>query len=97
MLAMDRAPALALKRYVISATTPFIRDDLERLRTDAPAVLRERFPAYEQEYARRGWKMFATIDRVYDNALARNELGYAPTTSLQDGLDATVAWFQESM
>lgn len=38
------------------------------------------------------------IPRTYaDISLARNELGYAPTTSLQDGLDATVAWFQESM
>jgi UDP-glucose 4-epimerase len=63
---------------VISATTPFTRDDLPRLRTDAPAVLRERFAAFEREYERRSWQMFPTIDRVYDNALARNELGWLP-------------------
>jgi UDP-glucose 4-epimerase len=78
LLAMDRAPELGFRRYLISATTPFTRDDLPRLRTDAPAVLRERFATYEREYGRRGWKMFPTIDRVYDNALARNELGWAP-------------------
>ena len=78
LLAMDRARALGFRRYVISATTPFTRDDLPRLRTDAAAVLRERFATYEREYARRGWKMFPTIDRVYDNALARSELGWVP-------------------
>jgi nucleoside-diphosphate-sugar epimerase len=78
MLAMDRAPALGFKRYVISATTPFLADDLARLRSDAATVLRERFPAFEREYARRGWEMFSTIDRVYDSALARSELGWAP-------------------
>lgn len=78
LLAMDRAPELGPRRYVISATTPFTRDDLLRLRTAASDVLRERFPAYEREYERRGWKMFPAIDRVYDNALARRELGWAP-------------------
>jgi UDP-glucose 4-epimerase len=78
LLAMDRAPALRFRRYVISATTPFTRDDVPRLRTDAPAVLRERFATYEREYGHRGWKMFPAIDRVYDNALARRELGWVP-------------------
>ena len=78
LLAMDRARALGFRRYVISATTPFTGDDLPRLRTDAAAVLRERVATYEREYARRGWKMFPTIDRVYDNALARSELGWVP-------------------
>jgi len=78
VLAMEHAPALGLRRYVISATTPLTRGDLPRLRADAPAVLRERFPGYEREYGRRGWKMFATIDRVYDSALARHELGWTP-------------------
>ena len=78
LLAMERAPTLGFRRYIISATTPFTRDDVPRLRTDAPAVLRERFATYEREYKRRRWKMFPAIDRVYDNALARNELGWLP-------------------
>ncbi len=78
LLAMERAPALRLRRYVISATTPFTPADAGRLRADAPSVLRERAPGYEREYARRGWRMFSSIDRVYDNALARRELGWEP-------------------
>lgn len=78
LLAMERAPALGLRRYVISATTPFTPADTARLRADAPSVLGKRVPGYEREYARRGFKMFPSIDRVYDNALARGELGWEP-------------------
>jgi len=78
LLAMEKAPAIGFRKYIISATTPFTRDDLPELRTQAPAVLRRRVPAYEAEYARRGWKMFPGIDRVYINDRARSELGWRP-------------------
>lgn len=77
-LALDRAPALRFGRYVVSATTPFTRDDLAELAVDAPAVVRRRVPAYEAVYAQRGWRMFDAIERVYDNARARRDLGWAP-------------------
>ena len=78
LLAAERAPAIGFGKYILSATTPFRREDLARLRTDAPGVVRERADGWEGEYARRGWRMFPTIDRVYDNALARRELGWRP-------------------
>ncbi|MBV8103824.1 MAG: NAD(P)-dependent oxidoreductase [Hyphomicrobiales bacterium] len=78
LLAAERAPAVGFGKYIVSATTPFRREDLARLRADAPAVVRERAPGWEDEYARRGWRMFASIDRVYDNALARRHLGWRP-------------------
>jgi UDP-glucose 4-epimerase len=33
---------------------------------------------YRQVYAARGWTMFPGIDRVYDNARARRDLGWEP-------------------
>jgi len=78
ILAMERVEALGFGRYIISATTPFTRDDLAELRRDAPAALARRVPEYVGEYARRGWKMFPSIDRVYVNERARNELGWHP-------------------
>jgi UDP-glucose 4-epimerase len=78
LLALERAPALGFGRYIISATTPFRRDDAEELRRAAAAVLARRVPGYEGEYARRGWQMFPGIGRVYDNALARDALGWRP-------------------
>src|ERR671917_2164860 len=41
--ALERAPAIGFGRYIVSAPTPFTRDDLAELRTDAPAVVRRRF------------------------------------------------------
>ena len=53
-------------------------EDCARLSADAPAVVSLRAPGWEEEYARRGWRMFPSIDRVYDNALARRDLGWRP-------------------
>jgi nucleoside-diphosphate-sugar epimerase len=77
-LALEHAQALGFRRYVISATTPFERAHVPLLRTDAPRLVRELFPAYEREYASRGWAMFPSIDRVYVNERARRELGWEP-------------------
>jgi nucleoside-diphosphate-sugar epimerase len=76
--ALERAAAIGFGRYIVSATTPFTPADLAGLRADAPAVVAAHFPEYEALYARRGWAMFASIERVYVNARARDELGWAP-------------------
>ena len=78
LLALDRAPQIGVGRYIISATTPFSRDDLGDLRANAPAVVARCVPEYAAVYARRGWSMFPGIDRVYVNDLARQELGWQP-------------------
>jgi UDP-glucose 4-epimerase len=77
-LAIAKAPALGFGRYIISATTPFAREDLPALREQAPAVVQRLFPDYAEEYARRGWRMFDSLDRVYVNELARHELCWQP-------------------
>jgi UDP-glucose 4-epimerase len=48
------------------------------LRVDAPSIVSLRAPGWEEEYEKRGWRMLPSIDRVYDNALARRELGWRP-------------------
>ena len=78
LLALERVPSIGFARYIISATTPFQPEDVAGLRTNAPDVVRRRVPEYEAEYARRGWRMFPTIDRVYVNDRARRELGWEP-------------------
>jgi UDP-glucose 4-epimerase len=86
-LAVERAPAIGFGRYIISATTPFGPDDLADLRTDAPAVVRRHFPDCEAIYAERGWRMFPSIERVYVNDLARDELGWSPRWNFRYALD----------
>ena len=90
-LALERAQEIGFGKYIVSATTPFTRDDLAELRTDAPAVVRRLFPDYESIYAERGWRMFPAIDRVYDNARAREELGWSPRYDFRHALDRVAA------
>ena len=78
LLALGKAAVFTFGRYIISATTPFTRDDLQELRADAPRVVRRHVPEYADVYARLGWTMFPGIDRVYDNARARLDLGWQP-------------------
>jgi UDP-glucose 4-epimerase len=87
LLAIKRAPAIGFGRYIISTTSPFQRDDLAELRTNAAEVVRRKFPDYEAEYARRGWKMFPSIDRVYVNERAREDLGWKPRYDFRSVLD----------
>jgi UDP-glucose 4-epimerase len=78
LCALERARALGFGRYIISATTPLLPEDAAELRRDAPAVVRRRVPGWEPIYARLGWRMAPSLDRVYDNARARADLGWRP-------------------
>jgi UDP-glucose 4-epimerase len=86
-LALEKAAAIGFGRYIVSATTPFTRDDLQELRTDAPAVVKRRVPRYAEAYARRAWSMFPGIDRVYSNERARTDLGWRPQYDFSRILD----------
>lgn len=78
ILAISKAPELGFDRFIISATTPFTREDLLELRSNAAAVVRRHCPHYETEYARRGWSLPRGLDRVYVNERARKRLGWQP-------------------
>jgi UDP-glucose 4-epimerase len=78
LLALERAPGIGFRRYIVSATTPFTPGDLPALSRNAPEAVRQLFPECEALYAARGWKLFPKIDRVYVNERARAELGWRP-------------------
>lgn len=90
-LALERAADIGFGRYIVSATTPFTRDDLADLRDDAPSVVARLFPDYEAVYAARGWRMFGSIERVYVNQRARHELGWEPRYDFRHALDRLAA------
>lgn len=91
LLAIEKAPSIGFGRYIISATTPFLQEDLFDLRTQAATVVRRRVPDCEAEYARRGWKMFPSIERVYVNDRARAELGWGPKYNFRQILESLKA------
>jgi len=70
-------------KYIISATTPFSREDTQELRYDAPAVVQRYFPRFQEIYDRAKWTMYPGIGRVYDNCRARAELGWTPKFDFQ--------------
>ena len=76
--AIRRAPEIGFGRYIVSATTPFVRDDMAMLRERPSAVVAERFPGFADAYGKRGFEMFASIDRVYVNLRAKADLGWQP-------------------
>ncbi len=78
LAALERAKESRFGRYIVSAPTPFTRDDLAELRADAPSVVLRHFPECEALFAARGWQLFPTIDRVYVSASAMASLGWRP-------------------
>lgn len=69
--------------YIVSAATPFLREDCEELLSDAPAVIARRSPELIEQMAARGWQAPGSIDRVYDACLARRDLGFVPRYTLE--------------
>lgn len=86
-LAISKAISIGFGRFIISSTTPFDRRDATDLGTDAVSVLKKYVPEYVEEYKRRNWKMFQTLDRVYDNRLARDVLGWEPEFTFKNAIN----------
>jgi len=86
VVALDKARELGFDTFIIAAKTPFSRDDCAALIVDAPAVVARYFPRYPELYARLGWTMFASIDRVYDSTKAAARLGFACRTGFRERL-----------
>jgi UDP-glucose 4-epimerase len=76
--AVERASEIGFDRFIISATTPFKPEDLQRLRHDPDAVLDHRVPAWRRLFQSSGWRMLDEIERVYVNQHARTGLGWQP-------------------
>ena len=76
LAALQQAPALGLETFIVSAPPPFVPDEAEELLRDAPAVIARRFPRAAELYARRGWVMPASVERVYDPTHAERLMGF---------------------
>lgn len=88
LAALMRAPDVGFGLYIISAPTPFTRDDMAELRRDARAVIARYFPDAAALYAARGWSLPERIGRVYDARRIERELGFRCQTDFSAMLDA---------
>ena len=75
------------QRHIVSAATPFVRQDCEVLARDAESVIRERAPALAAAFERRGWTLPGSIDRVYDSGQAELALGWRPRFGFNEVLE----------
>lgn len=88
--AVERAPEIGFGKFIISATSPFDRKDAAALAADTPSVVTRYMPEYRQVYKERGWDMFTSIGRVYDNRLARETLGWSPEFNFKDAISRLI-------
>jgi nucleoside-diphosphate-sugar epimerase len=78
--ALDAAAEIGFGLYVISAPTPFRREDAADLKRDAAGVIARLYPEAPALYAKQGWLLPRSIGRVYDARLAERELGFRAHT-----------------
>ena len=86
--ALDRAPKVGFGTFILSAPPPFSREEARALKQDAAAVVARHFPDAPDLYARAGWTLPRSLDRVYDPELAERVLGFRCRTDFASVLDA---------
>jgi UDP-glucose 4-epimerase len=88
VLALERAPQIGFDVCIISAPTPFTREDVVDLKRDAASVVEKYFPGASALYASRGWTLPKTIGRIYDPSRAEHVLGFRAGTDFACVLEA---------
>ena len=88
VLALEKAPQVGFDVLIISAPTPFAREDVIDLKRDAELVVQKYFPDAAALYALKGWNLPRTIGRVYDPARAEKVLGFRAGTDFSALLEA---------
>ncbi|AQR75452.1 NAD(P)-dependent oxidoreductase [Sphingomonas sp. LM7] len=86
--ALARAPDIGFGCFIISAPTPFRRDECEEIKGDAMQVIVRHFSDAAALYAAKGWELPKSIGRIYDAALAEQVLGFRCETDFGSVLDA---------
>jgi len=76
LAALERAPDIGFDTFVISAPLPFRRSDAAALKRDAASVVAHYFPEAPALYRQKGWRLPASIGRVYDSSRAERRLGF---------------------
>ena len=88
LFALEVAADLGHEIFVVSAPTPFVREDCADLKRDAAAVIQRLFPDAADLYRARGWVLPSTIGRVYDGRKFSQATGFEYQTSFGSILDA---------
>jgi len=88
LVALEKAPEIGFGTFILSAPTPFAREDCAELKADAPRVIARYFPDAAALYARQGWQLPLSIGRAYDAGLVERALGFRCATGFAEILAA---------
>ncbi len=88
VVALDQAPEIGCGIFIVSAPPPFAKEEAEELIRAAPAVIARHFPEAAELYARAGWRLPQSIDRVYDPWRAEYVLGFRCRTGFAEVLES---------
>jgi len=91
--ALNSARQIGFGLYIVAAPTMFAPRDAGDLIERASEVIGRYYPDAAELYARAGWQLPTSIERVYDASLAQRDLGFrcrtdftAVLAALRDGL-----------
>jgi len=73
--------------FNISAFSPFSREETYNLLHNAPSVLLRHFPNIDKVFAKKGWKLPESIDRIYSIDKAKKILNYRPSFNFNTLID----------
>ncbi|KAK3298809.1 NAD dependent epimerase/dehydratase family protein [Chaetomium fimeti] len=87
--AAGEAGGVGWGKYIVSAPTPFGRDEetLRGLDGDAEGVFRRVVPGVAEVFERKGWSFLGRVDRVYDSGRAVRELGWRPKYTFEKAVE----------
>lgn len=86
--ALEGAPRVGFGLYLVSAPTPFSRDEAKALKRDAASVIARHYPAAPALFAARGWRLPSSIGRVYDGHRIERDLAFRYRTDFATVLGA---------
>jgi UDP-glucose 4-epimerase len=86
ILAMKKEMA-GYEVFNISAESPFSDDETVDLLRDARGILLRHFPNIEEAFAKKGWELPKSIDRVYSIEKAKKLLDYCPCYNFDTLMD----------
>ncbi|WP_422345924.1 NAD-dependent epimerase/dehydratase family protein [Parasphingorhabdus sp.] len=86
--ALDGIVGMGFETFILSAPTPFVREDCKQLVEDAPSVIARYFPEAQALYEDKGWVLPDHIDRIYDAGKAEKLLGFRGKTNFARILEA---------
>lgn len=86
--ALDGMGDLGFEIFILSAPTPFAREDCRELIVDTPSVVERYFPQAVRLYEQKGWVLPDHIDRIYDAGKVERLLGFRAKTDFARILEA---------